>query len=351
MSDGILIDGSMGEGGGQVLRTALTLSVLTGKPARLIRIRGKRTQPGLRAEHLAAIRAAAGISGARVGGAEPGSLDLLFVPDRVRPVEIREEVGTAGATSLVLQTVALPLALAHGPSRVRLRGGTHVPRSPTFDMLESDWIPAMTEMGIPLNVRLNRTGYAPSGGGEILALIPGACRPRPLHRKVRGNLRSVRGTAWVTKLGTHHAERMGRESRRQLRRAGVAARVDVETRSGSSPASGIHLTALMEGEERIGFSALGDKGLSSERVARAATNAFFDWLDSGAGTPPHLADQILVPLAIADGPSVYTTSRVTKHLLTTVVAIRQFLPARIEVEGREGEPGEVRVVPAEPVPR
>jgi RNA 3'-terminal phosphate cyclase (ATP) len=345
VANGIIIDGSLGEGGGQVLRTSLTLSLVTGNPVRFVRIRAKRPKPGLAAQHLAAVAAAAKISGARVAGAEQGSQDLYFEPDRVRPTEVSLDIGTAGSTSLVLQTVAVPLAMADGPSRVTLTGGTHVPWSPTFDFLKSDWVPAMEQMGLGVKVRLERSGYFPAGGGKILGLIAGGGRPTALTRKVRGNLKTVKGHVFITRLHKAVAERAGREARRRLRRAGVAVRVDIEDRGGAGPGMGIHLEAVMHDGSRIGFSALGEKGKPAERVARAAANSLIDWLDTGAGVAPFLADQLLVPLALADGPSELTTSRVSRHLVTNAAVIQRLLPARITIEGEEGKTGKVRVEP------
>jgi RNA 3'-terminal phosphate cyclase (ATP) len=342
----IVIDGALGEGGGQILRTSLSLSLLTGRPVRLVRIRANRPKPGLAAQHLAAVTAAARISGARVAGAEPGSLDLYFEPQEVRPTELSLDIGTAGSTSLVLQTVAVPLALADGPSRVSLTGGTHVPWSPTIDFLRSDWVPAMRQMGLELKVRLNRSGYYPAGGGEVFSRVSGGGRPRSITRKVRGNLRSVHGRVFLSRLARAIGERAAREARRQLRRAGVAVRVDLEERESAGPGMGIHLEAVMQDESRVGFSSLGQKGKAAERVAREAANALIDWLDTGAGTAMHLSDQLLLPLSLADGPSVVATSRITRHLVTNAEVIRRFLPTRIAIEGGEGHPGEVRIEPA-----
>jgi RNA 3'-terminal phosphate cyclase (ATP) len=339
----VLIEAPRGETGGQVLRTALSLSLVTGKPFRLVRFRGAAKPPGIAGGHLASIRAAGRISNAQVAGAEVGSENLTFVPGPVRATNLTETVGTAGPATLVLQTVAIPLCLADGPSRLRIRGGTHVGYSPTYEFLESDWAPAMEGIGMPLSVRLVRPGFRPTGGGEIMALVPGHGRPRGLNRRVRSNLRTIQGIVFYSRLPASVAERSAREARRALRRSGVAVKVDLAERPASSPGLGIHLVAVSSREERIGFSVLDDTGHGADRIARRAVNMLFSWLDTGAAVSPYLADQILLPLALAEEPSRFTTSRVGRHLLTGAEVIRRFLPVKIEIEGEDGEPGTIRI--------
>ncbi len=346
MTEPVFIDGSRGEGGGQILRTALSLSAVTGRPVRVGNIRAGRPQPGLRPQHLAAVKAAGMACGAKAGGATVGSTDLLFVPDRVRAGDIEIAIGTAGAVSLVLQTVSVPLSLADGPSRVVLTGGTHVPWSPTVDFLLTDYLPAMEEIGVPLGVRSRQCGYFPAGGGDLTALIPGGARPRPLNRRFRDNLQTIRGRAFVSRLSLDVAERIAREARRHLRRAGVAVRVDIEERPSPGVGAGLHLEAVLESGRSAGFSALGERTKPAEVVAREAVNDLFEWLDSGAAVSKHLADQILLPLALAEEPSVFTTCPVTRHLVTNAEVMRRFLPARVEIDGEPGTRGEVRVTPA-----
>jgi RNA 3'-terminal phosphate cyclase (ATP) len=346
MTDAIAIDGSRGEGGGQVLRTALALSAFTGRPTRIDRIRAGRPQPGLRPQHLAAVKAAGMACGARAAGAAVGSTELYFVPTELRPAEIDIEIGTAGSVALVLQTVALPLSLARGPSRVALRGGTHVPWSPTLDFLFTDWGPAMQSFGLPISLHSGQCGYFPAGGGDLLALIPGGGKVQPFNRRFRGNLQTIRGRAFSSCLSNDIAERIAREARRHLRRAGVAVRIDAEDRPANGQGAGIHLEAILEDGTRAGFSSLGDRDRSEEIVARAAVNDLFEWLDSGAAVSKHLADQILLPLVFASEPSSFTVSPVTKHLVTNAEVIRRFVPVRIDIEGDVGTAGIVTITPA-----
>ena len=290
---------------------------------------------------------AAGLAcGAKAAGAAIGSTDLYFVPGPLQPATIELEIQTAGSVALVLQTVAVPLSLGAGPSRVALTGGTHVPWSPTVDFLQTDYLPAMQEMGFPISVRSRLSGYFPAGGGDLLALIPGNARPRPFSRRFRGNLQTIRGRAFVSGIPADFSEAMAREARRHLRRAGVAVRIDSEDRPGWGHGAGIHLEAVLEDGTRAGFSALGERTRAPEYVAREAVNLLFEWLDSGAAVSKHLADQILLPLALAAEPSEYTTFPVTQHLLTNAEVIQRFLPARIKISGEVGGRGEVTVSPA-----
>ena len=346
MPEGVLIDGSAGDQGGQVVRTALALSALTGRAVRLVRIRAGRPTPGLTPDLLVTIRALANCCAARIGGATEGSSDLAFLPGALRPLEeLRIHLDGAEPATLALQAVAVPLSTASGSSRVLLSGGTHVPKSPTTDFLESDWIPAMEAAGLPLSIKLRSAGYLPDGNGELIALIPGNGSPRALHRPVRGNLKVVQGIAWVTNVPVDVGERLAREARRQLRRSGVAVRVDVETRPGRGQGAGIHVVAVTEDGYRTGFSMIADRTRPAERTARGVVNELFSWLDTGAALNGSLAEQILTPLALATGPSTFTTSRVTAHLRAVAGVIQKFLPARISVRGEEGSTGEIRVEP------
>jgi RNA 3'-terminal phosphate cyclase (ATP) len=212
------IDGAMGEGGGQVVRSALSLSLLTGQPFRLSRIRAKRDRPGLRPQHLAAVQAAAQVAGAEVRGDRVGSEEIEFAPGLVRPGDYFFDIGTAGATSLVLQTLLLPLALAPGTSSVTIRGGTHVPWSPCFHYLDWQWRPFLTRIGIPFDLTMTMAGFYPRGGGELQAQIPGGARPRPLKLTKRGPVRSIRGLSAVGNLPREIAERQRRQALRRLRK-------------------------------------------------------------------------------------------------------------------------------------
>jgi RNA 3'-terminal phosphate cyclase (ATP) len=344
MTDPIVVDGAMGEGGGQVLRSALSLSLLTRRPFCLSHIRGNRDRPGLRPQHLAAVQAAAQVSGARVIGDRVGSEAIEFTPGPVRPGDYFFDIGTAGATSLVLQTLLLPLAMTPGSSSVTIRGGTHVPLSPCFHYLGWHWRPFFHRIGIPFDLTMTMAGFYPQGGGELQARIPGDARPGPLHLTERGALRAVRGLSAVANLPREIAERQRRQALRGLRALlpDVAPEVILEEFPATTRGTLLLLLAEFELGQACCF-ALGARGKRAEQVADEAVDALAAFLHSDGAVDPWLADQLLLPLAVADGPSALRTSEVTSHLLTNVGVIRLFLPVEIRVDGPIGGPATVRV--------
>ncbi|MGE5155597.1 MAG: RNA 3'-terminal phosphate cyclase [Bdellovibrio bacteriovorus] len=342
----ILVDGALGEGGGQVLRSALSLSLLTGQPCHVARIRAGRERPGLRPQHLAAVQTAAQISGARVSGDRVGSREIHFEPGPVRPGEYLFDIGTAGATALVLQTILVPLALAPGPSQVSILGGTHVPRSPCFHYLDWQWRSLLQRIGIPFDLALTMAGFYPQGGGELRARIPGGARPGPLRLTERGALLGIRGLSAVANLPREIAERQRSHALRRLR--GVVPQVIPELEVEELPAStrGTVLILQAKFEQGLGCCfALGAPGLRAERVADAAVDALASYLRSDGTVDPWLADQILLSLALAPEASSLRTSAVTRHLLTNVEVIRLFLPVEIHVDGPLDGPATIEVRP------
>ncbi len=340
----IPIDGSHGEGGGQILRTALSLSALTGRSVRVTDIRAGRPRPGLAAQHLAAVRAAADVCGARIGGSRRGSLEVWFEPGSPRAGTYRFEVGTAGSACLVLQTVVVPLAFARGESAVTVTGGTHVPWSPPFEFLAGVWAEAVRRFGIPVDVSLGRAGFYPRGGGEVRCRV-GPARPplEPVRLTEPGRLLRVRGVAGTAGLPGHVGRRMAGAAREALASLGVP--VEVEPRCLDAPSPGAYLVLVAEcGAARLSASALGERGKPAERVGEEAAEELRARLEAGSAVDPHLADQILLPAALAGGTSEYTVCRITRHLATNAWVIGRILPeARIWIEGSEGGPGRVVV--------
>jgi len=340
------IDGSMGEGGGQVLRAALTLSMATGRGFRMEKIRAGRKKPGLAAQHLTCVRAAARVSGARVSGDRAGSGELSFSPGRVRPGEYSFRIRTAGSTALVVQTVALPLALAGGPSRLSVTGGTHVPWSPTAGYLSGVWARAMGAMGLRISVGLAGAGYYPKGGGRLEVVVDRARGPLvPLEALERGSLHGLGGRLTISRLPGDVAERCRVRADGLLQAGGHYADWRIERLPAPGPGVCLELTAGF-GLLSAGFSAIGERGKPAERLAEEAAGALIEFLASGAALEEHLADQLVVPLALAGGESRFSTGRVTPHLLTVAEVARAFLPGlKIDIEGEPGEPGTVRVRP------
>ncbi len=338
----LTIDGSQGEGGGQVLRTALALSAIRGVPVEIHSIRARRKTPGLQAQHLTAVTALAAVSVARVEGAHLGSNRVRFVPGPIQPGEYRFDVGTAGSTALVLQALLVPLALAGGPSRITLTGGTHVPWSPPADYMQEVWLPALADLGLCARLDVGRWGFYPKGGGRIVVEVEGGADLRPialLHRS--GGLR-LRGVSAVANLPRGIAERQRDRALRRLAAEGRDAEVAVTEAESPGTGSFLMLVAEVAGL-RAGFSALGERGKPAEQVADEAVNALLEFLKGEAGCDPHLADQLVLPMALAPGTSRLTTSRVTRHLSTTAHVVQQILGCPMQIGGEEGSPGAVTV--------
>lgn len=344
------IDGSYGEGGGQILRTALTLSCLTGTPFCIGNIRRGRKKPGLMPQHLASVRAAQAISGALVLHAEHGSTSLTFSPNAIRGGEYEFHIGTAGSVTLVLQTIILPLLFAGRPSRVTLTGGTHVPSSPSFHYLSEVFAPMLQSLGGDIRLTINRYGFYPRGGGDIRADIAPTRGLRPLTLTVPGELRRITGCSGVGNLPIDIAARQRAAALATLA-DGLGGRVrpaDIELLDVASPGPGTFLFLLADTDTvRSGFTALGALGKRAETVGAEATEELCAHLSTGAALDPHLADQVVTFLALSPGQSFFTTSRITRHLLTNLWVISQFRPLRFQVTGEEGTPGEVTIFPGD----
>lgn len=339
----IQIDGSMGEGGGQVLRTSLTLAALTGQGVSIRNIRAGRSKPGLRAQHLTAVEALAQVCSAETRGARLGSSELEFSPWAINPGSYRFDIGTAGATSLVLQTVFLPLSRGAETSTVAITGGTHVPWSPCFHYLEWSWLPVLRGLGFDARLTLKRAGFFPPGGGRIQAVIRPAGAPLPLNLVERGPLKGIRGLSASANLPGHIADRQQRQALRRLKKY---APTKIETLSLESASPGTFVALLAEFDNaRFCTFALGKKGKPAEKVADEAVHALESFLETGAAVGRYLADQLLIPLAIAAGPSEIRVEAITPHLLTNAAVIQAFLPAAIDIAGEFGAPGLVRIQP------
>ncbi len=358
MSDlSIVIDGSAGEGGGQILRTALALAAITGKAFAIHRIRGNRIKPGLRPQHREAARAIARLCDAELSGAEVGSSRLEFRPRRrAEPGEYLFDIGTAGSTPLLLQTLCYPLALAPKPSRLTLRGGTHQLYSPTFHYLALCWAPAVARLGFKVGLELQAAGFYPEGGGEFTAAIEPAHPMPPLDLRHRGTLLEVEVVSMVAGLGFEVAERQAARALKRLRDMGINGEAQcVPVPSHLSRGSHVLVVSSFE-RTRAAHGAIGERGQSPETIADEALSPLGSFLAGGAAVDRHLGDQLLLPAALAAAhlvaapPGIVPTTRfrvaaVTKHLTTSAAIIRRFLDVEIAVIGREEEEGEVRVQP------
>ncbi len=342
----IELDGSLGEGGGQILRTSLTLSLLSGKPFRLTKIRAGRPKPGLQPQHLMSVRAAAQIGQATVAGDRQNSKELSFEPGPVVAGRYHFAIGTAGATGLVLQTIYLPLTLkGEQLSEVVITGGTHVKASPSFHFLDATWRSYLTAMGLPLGVRMRQPGFYPRGGGLIEARMEPVHNVRPLQLSGEVEHRSglsVSGLAAVAGLPPSIAERLVRRAESRLKRERLKCDLAIETWPGGPGA--VLLLVLHGPPVPTLFCGLGERGKPAERVSDQAVEELLAHVEANpAAVDPHSADQILLPLALAEGPSQYPVSSITQHLITNVEVVRQFIARPITLVGTEGEPGLVQI--------
>ncbi|MFP3869262.1 MAG: RNA 3'-terminal phosphate cyclase [Syntrophobacteria bacterium] len=334
----LTVDGGYGEGGGQILRTSLALAAITGQPVRLINIRANRKNPGLRSQHLSAVQACTQVCGSEVAGVRLGARDFTFRPGPVRAGSYILSIGTAGAVTLVLQTILPALAHAPGDSVTVISGGTHVPWSPPFHYLERVFVPMIGRLGFPCEASLARWGWYPRGGGEIQATIKTATPAAMLGLDQPFELECIEGISASSRLPEHIRVRQKKQLQKRLKAAGIEARIAVLDVPALDAGSFVFICA--QGKESIaGFSSLGARGKPAERVADEAARDLFDFLDSGSAVDFHLADQILIYLALVPGTQRITTSAVTRHLLTNVWVIEQFLPVRFEVVGGLHRPG------------
>ncbi len=344
----VRINGSYGEGGGQILRTSLALSTLLGKPVSIINIRAGRKKPGLQPQHLTAISAAAAISKAQVNGAKLSSTEILFSPTALLHGSFLFDVGSikssAGSVSLVLQTILLPLAFAGGRSTVVVTGGTHVPRSPSFHYLNLVVTPLLERIGVSSRFEIGLWGWYPAGGGRVTAEIDPTHQIKPLVLTDRGKLLRVRGISGVSNLPEHIARRQQARALSILGRHNIGASIDVLKAPSRGKGSFILLIAEFE-NLMAGFGGLGAIGKSAEQVADEACSELLSHVQAQGALDPHLADQMIPYLALSQQASEFTTSSVTQHLLTNIWVVRQFLNIEIRVQGRVGEEGTVVIIP------
>lgn len=317
----ITIDGSEGEGGGQVLRYACALSLLTGEPFTIEKIRAGRDQPGLMRQHMTAIEAACTIGGAECEGLELGSNRIVFRPGSVQPGEYRFAVGTAGSTALVLQTLLVPLALAYAPSRLVIEGGTHAAMAPPFDFMARCFLPVFERMGPRVSATIKRHGFFPRGGGRIEIEI----EPAPLRRIScldRGHPVSRTGTVLFASLDGDIARRIRKAALKNLpgwTEDDIAIR---ELPADQGPGIALVLDAAFEHVTEV-VSGFGKLGLSAEKIGATAGKRMAGYEASGAFAGPYLQDQLLLPMAIAGGGS-FTSVKISEHTRTATTLIERF---------------------------
>lgn len=327
----IEIDGSMGEGGGQIIRSSLALSLATGRPFRMWNIRSGRKRPGLLRQHLTAVQAAATIGNAQTTGDKLHSRDLVFEPGTVTPGEYSFSIGTAGSASLVMQTVLPVLLFGEAPSTLRLEGGTHNPHAPPFDFIETTYLPIINRLGPKVTATLDRPGFYPAGGGKFRVTVQPAARLDRLELHDRGRVREVRARAIVSQLPRHIAERELTVVSRELGMQKNKLELIEETRA-RGPGNVVVVEINTDSVTEI-VTAFGEKGVPAERVAAAAVREAQTYIETDVPVGPHLADQLLLPLALGSGGS-YVTIEPTEHTLTNIDVIRRFLDVTIAATSR-----------------
>lgn len=337
MSTPMDIDGAFGEGGGQILRSSLALSLVTGRPFRIRNIRAGRPKPGLRRQHLAAVRAAVAVGRAHVRGDVLGSCEFEFHPVGRFPGHYHFDVGSAGSCTLVAQTVLPALITAEGPSRLVLRGGTHNPFAPPFDFLSQVFVPVLNWMGPNVRCQLQRWGFYPAGGGRMMVDVAPAPRLSPLVLTRRGLL--IRGhlLAVVAGLPRHIAERECRAFAADLGRGFETA---VQEPPGAAGPGNVVMAVLQSAHVTELFSAFGRRGVPAETVAHELARRVESYLAAGVPVGPHLADQLLIPMAMA-GKSACRTMTPSRHTHTNLAVVQRFL--EIAVSLRPVEAGVWRI--------
>lgn len=326
----VVIDGSMGEGGGQILRTSLSASLLTGVAFEMRRIRARRRRPGLLAQHLTAVRAAARIGDAAVEGARLGSDRLVFRPGPVRPGRYRFDVGTAGSATLVLQTLLVPLAESGQESEVTIVGGTHNPGAPSYEFLDLAFLPVLRRMGLEADLDLERPGFHPAGGGRIVATIRGT-RWRPLELTDRGEIRTVEARAIVSRLPISIAHRELAVLENRLGWPGSA--LVAEEVEADGPGNAVMAVVESEHVTEV-FTGFGRRGVPAEQVAGSVAAEVETYLRAGVPVGIHLADQLQLPLVRASG-SRFLTHSPSRHFETNSAVLRAFFHTNLATEESE----------------
>lgn len=329
-----VIDGSQGEGGGQIFRTSLTLAMCLGQTVRIENIRAGRRKPGLLRQHLTCLRAAQEICNAEVSGDELGSGTVSFKPGTVKPGEYKFSIGSAGSSTLVFQTVFMPLVLAGGVSELVLEGGTHNGMAPSFDFIEHSFLPQMKKMGIHADVELDQFGFYPAGGGAWRARIHPADQIKPLDLMARGKLLGQTAVATSSRIPEHVTQR----ELDWVQQKCEWPEVDLKQRlvKSAGPGNIVSLRLQMENVTEV-VEVVGERSVSAERVAGKAIAEVKRYLASEIAAGEHLADQLVLPMALGVGGS-FITAKPSQHLLTNIEVISQWMPVDIQLtETNEGQ--------------
>lgn len=321
------IDGGRGEGGGQIVRTAVALAAALRKEVRIYNIRKGRRPAGLRAQHLAAVSMAGEICDAAISGMHVGSTEITFVPGMSAGGDYEKDIGTAGSASLVLQTCLIPALFSKSPTRLKIIGGTDVPWSPPIDYLDRVFLPIVRMMGASVELEIAQHGFYPSGGGAIAVDITPVGELEPLDLSERGGLKRISGKVVCRNLPGHVADRIKNSAVKRLSRYPVA---DIEVDSASGPSTGASIVLAGDfGNTRLGASVLGEKGLPAEKVGEMAADALIESIESNETLDEHASDQIIPFLFLAKGRSVFKTAELTMHARTNISVVQEFMGRKI----------------------
>ena len=344
----IEIDGSILEGGGQILRTSTALSALTGKPLRIFNVRAKRSPPGLRMQHLTAIKAVASLVDAKVEGLKVGSKEVRFTPQTIKGGGFNFDVGTAGSVTLVLQ--ALTPVAAYAPEKVfvEIKGGTNNQWAPPIEYMQHVFFPALKKMGFEGSVSLVRRGFYPKGGGIVRAYLNPVKSLKPLRLTGKPKVLRVWGLAYSCRLPDHITRRMAKSAENLLKNSGFEdVQIEIESlqaghaKCSLDPGCGIILVAELEDGWRMGADSLGELGKPAEKVGEEAALSLLQQLKENAWVDFHLADQLIVWVSLADGVSSFYTGKLTLHTLTSIEVCKQILGSRFNVEGEKDKPATI----------
>ncbi len=336
----INIDGSFGEGGGQIVRTSLALSILTGKSFSINKVRAGRAKPGLQAQHLTAVKAAQEICDGELTGAAIGATQFTFVPGKLRTGHFDFNIGTAGSATLVLQTILPPLISASEPTTLTFQGGTHNPMAPPFDFLKKTFLPIIQRMGPNVVAELKKFGFYPAGGGQLTVKVEPA-KLSPVSIMERGSITSKRARALVVRLPRRIAERELAVVKSMLEGWRSDELIAEQADNAASPGNILFIEYNSDHLTEV-ITSIGTKGLPAETVAERAVEEAQKYISNGAPVGEHLADQLLLPMAIAGGGS-YVTGPLTPHSTTNIDTIKKFLDIDIRVEALHDEQFKVSV--------
>lgn len=341
----IEIDGSFGEGGGQIIRSGIALSALVNKPVRIFNIRAKRSEPGLKAQHATAINGLARITKANITGVKVGSSVITFDPDRPQGGVFKFDIGTAGAISLVLQTLMPCAAFAQSRIELEISGGTDVAWSPPIDYLTHVTLPVLKKMGYRSDIILTRRGHYPRGGGLVRAVIEPIKKLSALNLTERGEILNIKGISHAVRLPQHVAQRQADAAGNKLKKAGfndveiTLEWYEKEKDPHLGPGSGVVLWAETSSGSVIGGDALGERGKRAENVGEEAADKLLKEIQRNAPIDSHMCDMLIPYIAVADGRSQIKVTELTLHLLSNIAVTEKILEIKFNIEGEEKQPG------------